>query len=126
MHAKRRHGAKGWRNNNKTPSKRKDGLTASAQNATNNNTQSHETDHVSKRRAEEKRLLQGDNKDRSPLDEVYWNGLAKHIRLNAKKLEMGGTEMVEITFARDIEQPPEIGASKDSDAVENGSESIVV
>ena len=37
-HAKRRHGAKGWRTNNKTPSKRMDGLTAGALNATNNPT----------------------------------------------------------------------------------------
>ena len=39
---------------------------------------------------------------------------------------MGGTEMVKITFARDIEQPPEIGVRKDSEAIENGTESIAV
>ena len=35
-HAKRCCGAKGWKNNNKTPSKRKDGPTAGALNANNN------------------------------------------------------------------------------------------
>ena len=34
--------------------------------------------------------------------------------------------MVEITFARNIEQPPLTQDSKDSDGVKNGSESIAV
>ena len=67
-----------------------------AQNATNNNTQLHDIVYVPE-----------DNNDGSPLD-----GLGEHIRLNAKKEDMGGSEVVEITF--------------DSDAVENGSESIAV
>ena len=104
-HAKRCHGAKGLRNNNKTPSKRKSGLTAGTQNATNNNTQSHDTDQVSNRRAEGERLSQEDNKDRSPLDEGYWNDLGEHIKLNAKKEETGGSEGGEITFYKDIKQP---------------------
>ena len=61
---------------------------------------------MSKRRAEKERLLQEDNKDRSPLDEGYWNGLGEHTRLNTKKEETGWSEVVEITFTKDIEQPP--------------------
>ena len=33
------------------------------------------------------------------------DGLGKHIRLNAKEEETGGSEAVKITFARDSEQP---------------------
>ena len=114
------------RNNNKTPSKRKSEITAGGQNATNNNTQSHDTDQVSNRRSDGKRLSQEDNKDRSPLNKGYWNGLGEPIRLNAKKEEMGRSEEVKITFAKDIEKPPEIGESKDSDAIDTRSESIAV
>ena len=52
--------------------------------------------------------------------------MGEHVRLNTKKEETGGSEVVEITFARNIEQPPVTRDSKDSDAVENGSESIAV
>ena len=57
------------------------------------------------------------NTDRSPLDEGYWNGLGKHIRPKYKKEETGESEVVEITFARDSEQPPDIKTSKDSNAL---------
>ena len=42
-----------------------------------------------------------------------WNGLGEHIMLNAKKEETGGSEVVEIKYAKHIEQPPEIRESKD-------------
>ena len=110
----------------KAHAKRKDGLTAGAPNANNNHTQSQDTDYVSRKRAEEKRLLQEENTDRSPLDEGYWNGLGEHNRLNAKKYETGESEVVDITFARDSEQPPDIETSKDDNALESGSDSIAV
>ena len=87
-----------------------------AQNANDNNTQLHDIDHVPERRPEE-----GDNNDRSPLDEGYQDGLGEHIRLDVKTEETGGLEVVEVTFARNIEQPPVIGESKDSDDVKNPS-----
>ena len=108
-HANNRHGDRKWRNNNKTPPKRKDGQTVSAQNATDNNTQLHDIENVSEGRPE-------DNNNRSPLDEGYWDGLGEHVRLNTKKEETGGSEVVKITFARNIEQPPVTQDSKDSDA----------
>ena len=79
-------------------------------------------DNVSEGRPEE----EDNNNNRSPLDEGYWDRLGEHDKFNTKKEETVGSEVVEITFARDIEKPPEIGASKDSDAVKNESESIVV
>ena len=67
-----------------------------------------------------------ENTDRSPLDKGYWNGMGEHNRLNAKKYETGGSEVVDITFARDSEQPPDIETSKDDNALESGSDSIAV
>ena len=100
-HAKRRHGARKWTNKYKTPSKRKDGPTVGVQNAADNNTQLHNIDHVPERRPEEKdKILREDNNDRYPLDDGYWDGLDEHIRLNTKKKETGGSEVVKITFAR--------------------------
>ena len=52
--------------------------------------------------------------------------LGEHVRLNTKKEETGGSEVVEITFAGNIEQPPVTQDSQDSAAVENVSESIVI
>ena len=101
-------------------------LTAGAPNANNNHTQSQGTDCVSRRRTKEERLLQAENTVRSPLDEGYRDGLGKHIRLNAKEEETGGSEAVKITFARDSEQPPAIESTEVNNALENGSDSIVV
>ena len=54
--------------------KRKDGQPMSAQNATDDNTQLHDIEHVSEGRPEEE-----DNKNnRSPLDEGYWDKLGVH------------------------------------------------
>ena len=72
-----------------------------AQKVTNRNTQLHDRDHVPKGRPEDE-----ENNNRSPLDEGYWDGLGEHIRLNTKTEETGGSEVVEITFTRNIEQPP--------------------
>jgi hypothetical protein len=88
----------------------------SAHNATDNITQLHDIEHLSEGRPEEE-----DNNYRSPLD---WFG--KQVRLNTKKEETGGSEVVKITFARNIEQPPVTQDSKDSDAIEKGSEFTAV
>ena len=73
----------------KIPSKRKDDQPMSGQNATDNNTQLQNIVHVSEGRPEEK-----DNNNRSPMDEGYWDGLGEHVRLNTKKKETGGSEVV--------------------------------
>ena len=52
--------------------------------------------------------------------------MGENTRLKAKKEETGGSEVVEITFARDSEQPPDIETSTNSNALENGVDSIAV
>ena len=72
--------------------------------ATNNNTQLHDIEHVSGGRPREETIIIiiAD----PPLDEGYWDVLGEHIRLNTKKKATGGSDVVKITFARDIEKPP--------------------
>ena len=71
----------------------------SVQKATDNNTQLHNIGHVYKGRPEK-----DDNKNRSLLDEGYWDGLGEQVRLNTKKEETSVSKVVEITFVKKIKQ----------------------
>ena len=56
-----------------------------------------------------------------------WDGLSKHIKLDAKEEEeTGGSEVVKITFAGDHKQPPTIEPSEGNSANDTGIEPIAV
>ena len=71
----------------------------------------------------EEKLLHKEKTDRSPLEKRYRDG-CEHIGLNAKEEEKGGSEVVEITFAKGSKQPPE--TNEDNNSIENGIDPIAV